>query len=342
MDGGTASISKNMLYNKNTGLGLAESIRLHLALPVMGKLLVVCPSTDGNYNRLSDIIGQPDNEGTIRLFTTLESAYAAATSNNNDVIVLAGNSTHSLSTGIDWTKNRIHVVGFDGGDHLVQQGSKIEVSGNIAIGYVLKVTGVRNSFRNVKVIQSSTNAAALSALTDGGEGNVYKNCSFVFGVANNLSGTTAHEVISGSDSATFLNCTFGSDVLLTSGARSVFHIKTISTEFKSNRIKDCAFLISSSSSGATFVRLNAVTDILFTNIFENCTFAASVDSAGGAAIAEAVQTGTGTNKGTLLFSYPASFNTTAFAVATGGRNAAVQVVAPVSVASPTVGIQPTA
>src|SRR5690606_41439968 len=69
-------------------------------------------------------------------------------------------------------------------------------------------------------------------------------------------------------------------------ARSVFHIDQVTSgqEFKSNILENCNFLISSSSSTATFVRLDAVGDILFTNIFKNCTFAASVDSAGGAAI----------------------------------------------------------
>ena len=51
-------------------------------------------------------------------------------------------------------------------------------------------------------------------------------------------------------------------------------------------------------------------DILFSNLFENCSFVASVDSAGGAAIAETVQTGTGTVKGCLAFANPTTFNST--------------------------------
>ena len=81
-------IKENMIYNRNSGIGLAESIRLHLALPVMGRLLIVCPSTDPNYDRLSQIMVN-DPEGNVRLFTTLELAYAAAITNANDVIALA-------------------------------------------------------------------------------------------------------------------------------------------------------------------------------------------------------------------------------------------------------------
>ena len=68
---------------------------------------------------------------------------------------------------------------------------------------------------------------------------------------------------------------------------------------------------------------------------------ASVDSAGWAAVAEVVQTWTGTNKWTLCFAYPSAFNVTAFAVATGGRNVWVQVVAPTSVATTFKWILPT-
>ena len=132
-----------------------------------------------------------------------------------------------------------------------------------------------------------------------------------------LNGTTAHEFLAGGDSCTFLNCTFGNDTLLTSAARSVFHIDQVNGfEFKSNILKDCNFFISSSSSTATFVRLDAVGDILFTNQFIDCNFLASVDSAGGAAIANASQTGTGTVKGGLYYVRPAVFNVTDFSVAT--------------------------
>jgi len=107
-------------------------------------------------------------------------------------------------------------------------------------------------------------------------------------------------------------------------------------------LRGCTFRISSSSATATFVRLDAVGDILYTNIFEDCNFVASVDAAGGIALAEASQTGTGTSKGSLLYVRPAALNVTDFATATGGRNAATQVVAAVSVAAAIEGITPTA
>ena len=311
--------------------------------PVFGKILVVCATGEESQkqNMLRDMF-IPDADGEARFYTTLEAAYADATSNADDVILLAGGSSHTLAAGIAWSKNRVHLIGMDGGYRLTDQGAKVSSSATDTTGYLLNVTGTRNSFINVKFIQNSTDAAALNVCTSSGEGNVWKNCSFIFGVATRLGGTTTYEFICGEDSGTFINCQFGADTLLTSGARAVFLAKTVATEMKSNYFVDCDFKISSSSATATFIRLNAITDILFTNIFKYCTFQASVDTAGGIALtAGAIQTGTGTSKGTLNFYYPGFFNCGG-SLAASGNNAAVQVVAPASVTTAIKGIQPTA
>jgi len=336
-----------MNYNQNSGYGQALLNMVASQVPTFGRIFVVFDpddTTSENYKRMQEIM-LADPNGLIRFYTSLETAYAATESNNNDVILLDAHSTHIIADGIAWSKSRVHLMGMDGGDRLVQQGAKVQNTAGVATAYVIKVTGVRNSFRNIKFIQVNTEVTALTVLEEGGEGNLYKNCSFIFGVADNLDLTTAHEVVAGSDSATYLDCTFGCDTLLTSAARSVFHIDqvTASQEFKSNILRGCTFIISSSSSTATFVRCDAITDILFTNLFDRCNFIASVDTAGGAAIAEVTQTGTGTNKGVLCYSHCAAFNCTDFSTVTGGRNAATQVVCVVPTAGTAgVGVAPTA
>ena len=303
-----------MILNLNSGYGqlLANQIAASVG-PVMGKILIVCPSTDANYDRLSQLfVG--DTEGEVRLFTTLEAAYTAATTNQNDVICLMGTGTHSLAAGIAWTKSRVHVIGFDGGDRLVQQGAKVTTVTGDATAYTVKVTGTRNTFENVKFIQNSAEATALTVLQEGAEGSVYKNCSFVFGVNDNLGGTTAHEVVSGSDSATFLNCTFGSDTLLTSAARSVFTIDQVTTsqEFKSNILKDCIWMVSSSDADALLLEVAANTDVLYTNLFINPIMMASIDTAGGIALTVGAASAGSLVKGTLNFANLATFNIASF------------------------------
>jgi len=298
----------------NHGYGLMEMIRAHIQIPVFGKILIVCPTSDPNYDRITQM-AKPDHSGDatqIRVYTTLEAAYAAATTNQNDVILLSGYTAHSVVAGIDWAKSRIHVIGMDGGDRLVQQGSKVQGASTSA--YVIKVTGTRNTFRNVKFIQAGTTGTSLHVLEEGAEGSVYKNCSFVFGVVNNLDETTATEVLCGSDSATFLNCLFGTETLLTSAARAVFTIDqvTASQEFKSNILKDCTFMISSSSADALLLKVAANTDVLFTNLFINPVMMASLDTAGGIALTIAAASAGSLTKGTLNFANLSTFNCASF------------------------------
>lgn len=273
--------------------------------PVIGQILVVVEDSDPQ--QIQDMVQEafvPDSNGRVRFFRTLNAAYTAATSNANDVILLTSHSSHVI-TPITWSKNRIHVIGMDGGDRLVQQGTKVQ---NVAAdddAFLIKVTGVRNSFRNIKFIQNSTDAAGLHVLEEGGEGTLYKNCSFTFGVADNLDLTTAAEVIMGGDSDTFINCQFGQDTLLTSAARSIMVIDQVNGfECKSNVFVDCTWLGSSSDAGLQAISMAAAGDILFTNHFIRPSFLASIDSAGGIACTKAVSTANGTTKGTIYISYP--------------------------------------
>lgn len=314
-------------------------------VPVIGSIPMVLGSTGvGKVYFVDATNGVDGNSGLSpeQALKTIEAAYALAVS--GDTIALSTNASHTLTTGLAVTKSRINFIGLDFSGRQVQQGAKVQITGAVDTAYVMKDTGVRNSFVNIKFVMSSTHANALTVFQGGSEGTLFANCSFVFGVVDNLDQTTAHEFLAGTDSATYINCTFGADTLLTSAARSVFHIDQVTSgqEFKSNILQNCNFVISSSSGTATFVRLDAVGDVLFTNVFKDCTFLASIDSAGGAAIAEAAQTGTGTVKGGLYFVRPAVFNVTDFSTATGGRNANIQIVAAVSVAAAVEGIKPTA
>lgn len=296
-------------YNMNSGYGLAESIRLHTGLLVLGKILIVCPSTDSNYDKLADLV-QLDPEGEVRLFTTLQAAYTAAKTNRNDVILLQGTGAHSLEAGILWEKSRIHVFGCDGGDRLIQQGARINTTGNPSTAYLIKVTGTRNTFRNVKFEQNSTNGSALTCVQMGGEGTLYKNCSFVFGTDVNLDGseTTTYEVVCGEDSGTFINCTFGQDTLVTTGARTVMAIDRVngSQPFKNNIFKDCIWKISSTVTGASLVKILANTDLVFGNEFINPIFNnAIVSSLSAVAIADAFVGASGLVAGSVMLINPA-------------------------------------
>ena len=246
-------------------------------------------------------------------YTGLANAEDSALTNNEDQLILSSNSSHTLTTGIAMDKSRLSLIGLDGGgDRLIQQGTKIQTTDAAAVAYVMKNTGPRNSFRNIKFIMNDKNAAALNVVQDGSEGVLYKNCSFVFGVIDNLDETTASEFLAGSDSGSYIDCEFGTETLLTSAARTVFTIDQVTTsqEFKSNRMRGCNFIISSSETTATLLKVAANTDVLFSNNIVDSTFVASIDSAGGVALAVAVKSAASLVKGTVNFANCSAYGCT--------------------------------
>ena len=300
-------------WNKNVGYGRGLVDFVRTQVPTFGNILVVMNSAnsdESNYQHVQEVFS-PDQDGLVRFYTNLTSAYNAAENNNNDVILLDANSSHSITAGLTVSKNRINFIGMDGGDRLVQQGAKVQTTGNPSTAFVLKVTGVRNSFRNIKFIQNSTDAAALTVAQFGGEGTLVKNCSFVFGTATNLDGneTTTYEVVMGEDSGTFINCTFGSDTLDTTGARAVMAIDQVTSgqEMKSCIFKDCIWNILSDDANANFIRIVAATDCKFGQTFINPIFAASINqTTGGIALTDAVDSVASLVEGNMFFINPAT------------------------------------
>jgi len=313
------------MYNFNSGYGQALFQMICSRVPALGKVYVVLDPDDTdeqNYAMLNQIF-KPDPDGSVRIFsknssagvTPLEQAYAACESNNNDVIILDGNSTHLVTTGLAWTKNRIHVFGMDGGNRLTQQGVKIELTGAVDSAYVLKVTGVRNSFRNLKVIQSSTHANALNVIQFAGEGNLYENVSCIFGVIDNLGLTTSAEALMGEDAGTFINCSWGTDVLLTSDARRVMAFDAITggsaDGAKSNRFVDCEWIIMSSDANAVLLKIVDIGGAKFLNQLIRPRFIAVKSTGGGGiAITNAVQSVASFVDGSLVLFWPVTANCT--------------------------------
>lgn len=307
-----------MTFNFNSGYGQIVGAQLAASVgPNMGRIMIVVEDSDPQVlQTMMQQLVVPDPMGKVRFYSTLAAAYDACTSNANDVILLSAHTTHALSTGIEWSKNRIHVIGMDGGDRLVQQGAKIELSGAVDSAYVLKVTGVRNSFRNLKIIQSSTHANALNVVQFAGEGNLWKNCSFLFGVADNLDLTTSSEALMGEDSGTFINCSFGTDVLVTSAARNVMAIDAITGAssadgMKSCRFVDCEWVVLSSEANAVLVKVIDTAAAKFLNVFIRPRFHAVVSTgAGGVAITNAFQSVASFADGVMHLINPCSMDCT--------------------------------
>jgi len=171
------------MYNQNSGYGQALLNMVANRVPTFGRVFIVMDPDDTdeeNYNRMQDVF-PPDPNGKVRLFTSLSDAYDATESNNNDVILLDGNSTHVLTEMLTVSNNRVHFIGMDGGGHLTAQGAKVQigVTGVATDLAPVLVTGVRCSFRNIKFINASTTNETLYGFIDNGEGTVIENCSMI-------------------------------------------------------------------------------------------------------------------------------------------------------------------
>lgn len=298
-------------FNPNAGYGRALLDSVASQVPAFGDVHVVVSASDTAHNnyQVTQEVFQSAN-GFVRFWNTFLEAYTACQSNNNDVIALDAATTHSVATLLTWSKSRIHVLGFDGGGRRVQQGAKIQLSGAVDAAAVLKVTGVRNSFRNIKFIQASTHANALNVVQFAGEGNYYEDCSFIFGVADNLGSTSATEALMGEDSGTFVRCSFGTDVLLNTAARAVMTLDAITGASsadgaKSNRFIDCESVIMSSSASAVHIKLADTAGAKFLNKWVNQDFLSVISTGGGGiATTNAIASASGFVDGSLVFVRP--------------------------------------
>lgn len=314
-------------------------------IPLTGNIPMVLGSTGvGNIYFVDATFGSDGNSGlsATEALATVTRAVAIAVS--GDTIALSTNAAHSISTGIALTTSRVNFIGLDFGGRRLQQGARIVLATDSDSAYVLKNTGTRNSFTNIKFENSATAGTALHVVEEGGEGTAYTNCSMVFGVEDNLDETTATEFLCGSDSMTMTDCTIGNDTLATSAARAVMTIDQVtgSQPFKSNQLRRVTFSIASSDSSAVFIKAIATGDINFSNLFEDCTFIASINSTmSAAAIDAAVTTPNGLVAGTMCFSFPRCFNVTDFGT-NGTNNDNLLVLGHLAVSTDIVAIAPIA
>jgi len=288
-------------WNYNSGYGLAENIRINCQLPTMGKLLLVCPAADPNYDRYADIV-KNDPDGKVRLFTTVAAAYAAATTNAHDVIALSANASHSITEMLTVSKNRVHFIGLDGGGRQTGHGARLVMGVTTAATDLacVKVTGVRCSFKNIKIESSNTKAESLYALIDAGEYTRYENCSFL--KLTDLDQATAADVVAEGDSTTWRNCEFGAATLKSTAARPTMLIDKIvgSTGMLDNNFFDCNFVSYTSAAARFFIKVAAAGDGQRYAMFRGCTFFNWDLAAGGTTMTSAIYAPSGSELGITL------------------------------------------
>jgi hypothetical protein len=145
-----------------------------------------------------------------RAFKTIAKAYASVVSNANDVIALVGSATHTLTEMLTVAKNRVHFIGLDCAGRMYGQGAKVSLGITTAVTDLATILnlGGRNSFQNLKIINSNTLAQALYSFIDGGEYMFMNGCEIYKESMLNITG--AAELVMNGDSAQVYRTTIGS------------------------------------------------------------------------------------------------------------------------------------
>jgi hypothetical protein len=291
----------------------------------------------GNIFFVDYTLGQDSNDGKSpsKAFKTIAAAYAACVTNNNDMIVLLGQASHVLTEMLDISKSRITFVGV-GPARSYGQVAKITMGVTTAVTdvFMVKNTGIRNSFHNIKFANNNTLTQNVAAVGEGGEYALYENCEFYD--STRLNSDTHAELVLNGDSAQFKNCTLGSLADAVSGDKVRPAVLLTAGTVGSGKVSrdvlfdGCRFWKQAGGTTTAFVKGGA-TDVERLMEFHNCGFIANVL---GAVPAVAISLATLTVGQVLLTGDTFSAECTKLATATGVFSSL-----PARVATATIGLQ---
>ena len=246
----------------------------------VGKIFFVVNSAE---TYLADLQEQfpTDSDGVDRVYTSLSAAYDATVSNRNDVIMIDGNAAHALTAMLTVSKSRVHFEGMsvvDGRKN--SQGSRIElataVAGDVA---VIKNTGTRNTFRNLKIVQNGTNTAQTSAFIDEGEGTFVEFCNLQ---VNTLLTTVTQDLLFAGDTCHYKDCQIGTATVYRDVASGNSLLIAVSNGAypRYSYFENCTIIIYSSATTAALIRCTGIVGWIK---FENCTLLSAKKGDGGTA-----------------------------------------------------------
>ena len=177
----------------------------------VGNSYYVCPTSATAYRtlmfeRYEDSRYEIDN--SLKLHTTIASAYASTTSARNDTVYVAP-STYSLTSIITWANSNTHLIGLQNGKYA--NGVLVAQTSATSLNNMLTVSGSNNTFENIHFRHGvGTQAANLTCLLVTGDGNHFKNCWFEAPCDNSVADLSTFRTVSlAGANNTFENCHFG-------------------------------------------------------------------------------------------------------------------------------------
>lgn len=267
-------------------------------------------------------IGSDGNKGTstTKPFKTIQKALDSVTTNKNEGIALMGNASHVVAAMLDFSKDRVHMFGYDPGGRMYGQNAKVSMDVTTAATDIatIKNTGVRNSFTNIKFTNSNTVAEGVHCVAEGGEYTVYTACEIY--KDTDLDVTTAAEMLNNGDSCQMINCTIGSlaNIVADNVIRPCVSVTATlaGKKFRDGLFLNCMFWRKAGGTEAVMIYGGNATDVERLLLAKNCTFINNTLSA--ALPAHAVGFGAAQTQGTVLLQDCASVDCTIMAQAAVG------------------------
>ena len=222
--------------------------------------------------------GSASYEGTTqeRAFASITTAYAACTTGAGDGIALIsqGTSTNGTTSRIlvelDWTKHNITVIGIAAPTRMFQRSRISNATDTTDLAYLIDIQGDNNTFMNVHMFNSGSDAAALGCLKVTGNRNAFVNCHIVGGGhATPAAETGMYSLHASGEENSYFGCTFGTDTIIRGAANGEI---LFDGSCRRNNFENCKVISYSTTAGHGAINSADATSIDGWTHFVNCTF----------------------------------------------------------------------
>lgn len=238
-----------------------------------GRVFFVVSSSDDRYDMISNIVVE-DPTGKVRLFTSIESAYAAATDGANDTIYyLAGPNSQTLTAQLVWAKDYCHLIGVCAPVGPAKR-ARIFMTSTVATSPMIDITTAEGCiFKDFYIFHGIADAAALGCvrLASTAMRNYFENVHFAgIGNATQDAAGAYSLFLDGAAENLFVNCQIGLDTIARgTGANSEILVDTAATR---NEFRDCLIYAWIEATTHPLVKLADATSIDRYLTFKNCLF----------------------------------------------------------------------
>ena len=213
------------------------------------------------------------------IFITLQTAFDACTSGQNDVIAVTPGA-HAVTAELAWNKNNTHMIGLAGPNTAsdYSEASTSIYTVTTEVGNTVNLTGNHCQFYNIGFCNAGANAANESAMLVNGYGNYFENCSFIGNMqAQQLADKEccSLEIYTNAHNCHWVNCQIGEDCWGARSAADSGQLKFTGSQPNGGIMKDCTF--KSYSDTATCAMVQVIGEAGSTHIgrgwfFDNCKF----------------------------------------------------------------------